>query len=185
MLRSFRESFEGWEMAIAKNLLGEFRRRWKCLEQEDYDETLDICLEHYYRVKDKCPIGVPSDRFMSRVIKNKLFEIVKGLMRQKRKISQYTMSLDAPLSEPEGESAIHRASEKCSARTRFLTELRAELVCVRKTLSARQGQIYDLMFKGCKDVEICRQLRLGRKVVRKEKKSIAIIFEAAGLREYF
>ena len=56
------EELQGWEIAVAKKLIGEFRRRSRSLNREDFDDLLQECLAHWLEVRQKLdpdPNGPP------------------------------------------------------------------------------------------------------------------------------
>ena len=47
------DELQGWEIAVAKKLIGEFRRRSRSLNREDFDDLLQECLTHWLEVRQK------------------------------------------------------------------------------------------------------------------------------------
>ena len=45
--------FEGWEIAVAKKLVDQFKRKWKCFFKDDFDDLLQECLSHWYFVRKR------------------------------------------------------------------------------------------------------------------------------------
>jgi len=41
---------DGWEIAVAKKLVGEFRRRSRMLWRDDFDDLVQDCLLHWIAV---------------------------------------------------------------------------------------------------------------------------------------
>jgi len=44
--------FYGWEIAIAKKYVRQFRSTCQCLERDFEDDLVDECLKHWYFLKD-------------------------------------------------------------------------------------------------------------------------------------
>jgi len=42
---------QGWEIAVTKKLIGEFRRRSRSLYREEFDDLLQECLMHWLEVR--------------------------------------------------------------------------------------------------------------------------------------
>jgi len=45
---SYEGLFEGWEVAVAKHLVNEFKKQWTCLDIDDFDDLLQECLTHWF-----------------------------------------------------------------------------------------------------------------------------------------
>jgi hypothetical protein len=64
------DELQGWEIAVAKKLIGEFRRRSRSLNREDFDDLLQECLTHWLEVRQKVdpdPNGPPIG-YMARAV---------------------------------------------------------------------------------------------------------------------
>ncbi len=44
---------QGWEIAVTKKLIGEFRRRSRSLYREEFDDLLQECLMHWLEVRQQ------------------------------------------------------------------------------------------------------------------------------------
>ena len=76
--------FENWEIAVAKKLVDQFKRKWKCFSKDDFDDLLQECLSHWYFVRKKYEVskGASKSTYMSNVIKNKLMDMVAERCRR-------------------------------------------------------------------------------------------------------
>lgn len=95
------EELQRWEIAVAKKLVGEFRRRSRSLAREEFDDLLQECLAHWLEVRRKLdpdPEGPPI-AYMARVIRNKLTDLLRERSAAKRARDFDTVSLDAAVSE--------------------------------------------------------------------------------------
>jgi len=45
--------FEDWEIAVAKKLVDQFKRKWRCFAKDDFEDLLQECLSHWYFRRDK------------------------------------------------------------------------------------------------------------------------------------
>ncbi|MFA5104833.1 MAG: hypothetical protein WC527_06620 [Candidatus Margulisiibacteriota bacterium] len=93
--------FEGWEIAVAKRLIDEYRKAWSCLQREGFDDLLQECLVHWLDVRDGYDPGQDASKqtFMAKVIRNKLGNILEKATAEKRKTIYESVSLDKPLND--------------------------------------------------------------------------------------
>ena len=138
--------FEGWEIAVTKKLVGDYRRQWKCLLLEDVDDLLQECLTHWIFAKDKYdPQKEASQKtFMARVVRNKLKDLVKERERDKRKTTQNSISLDAPILPDDDSPALIDTLEEeggYSARLILQACLRVDLVKATERLTPIQKKL--------------------------------------------
>lgn len=79
---------QGWEIAVTKKLIGEFRRRSRSLYREEFDDLLQECLMHWLEVRRQVvpDPGGPPIAYMARVVRNKLIDLAReretGLVRE-------------------------------------------------------------------------------------------------------
>lgn len=90
---------EQWEIAVTKKTVGEFRRRFRSLAREDFDDLQQECLVHWIEVRKKlAPIGdAPPVAYMAQVLRNKLTDLIREQAADKRAGEQDVLSLDAPI----------------------------------------------------------------------------------------
>ena len=91
------EELQRWEIAVAKKLVGEFRRRSRSLAREEFEDLLQECLVHWLEVRRKLapdPDGPPI-AYMARVIRNKLTDLLRERSAAKRARDFDTVSIDA------------------------------------------------------------------------------------------
>jgi DNA-directed RNA polymerase specialized sigma24 family protein len=88
--------FRDREIAVAKKIVAEYRRRWKCLFIEDFEDLLQECLTHWYFARDEYDhkLGASQTTFMGRIIRNKLTDLIREREADKRKMAHLTISLD-------------------------------------------------------------------------------------------
>jgi DNA-directed RNA polymerase specialized sigma24 family protein len=87
---------QGWEIAVTKKLIGEFRRRSRSLYREEFDDLLQECLMHWLEVRQQLvpDPGGPPIAYMARVVRNKLIDLARERETDKRRGDQETVSLD-------------------------------------------------------------------------------------------
>ena len=182
--------FEGWEIAVTKKLVGDYRRQWKCLLLEDVDDLLQECLTHWIFAKDKYdPQKEASQKtFMARVVRNKLKDLVKERERDKRKTAQNSISLDAPILPDDDSPALIDTLEEeggYSARLILQACLRVDLTKATKQLTPIQKKLCRLLGEeGLNMYEASQELKTPRSTLYEEIKRIRVIFEKENLREW-
>lgn len=188
----YRGLFHDWEIAVAKKLVEEFRRRWKCLCREDFEDLLQECLTHWYFTRDdyKPKQGASQKTFMARIIRNKLTDLVRERETDKRKMAYLTASLDDPLGENEGDRTLFdKVDESTAADTppdHFLgIHLRIDLSETLQKLTPQQRRLCHLLGEnGLTVKEISEYLKTPRSTIYDEIERIRRIFMKEGLRDY-
>jgi len=184
---SYGSLFEGWEVAIAKHLVNEFMKQWRCLDDDDFEDLLQECLTHWLFAKDKYDPSAEATvkTFMGRVVRNKLTDIIKERERDKRKVSQITVSLHQPLSSEEDASTLLDVLTDNEADFRVRVELQIDLSNALRRLTPLQRAICGLISESGPNVtDISERLGIRRKAVYKEIGRIRAIFENEGLKNY-
>ena len=190
MSPSYKGLFEGWEIAIAKKLINDFKNQWGCLEFEDFDDLLQECLTQWFLAKDTYNPNAEASKktFMARVVKNKLFDIVKNHERLCRKETQNTVSLDQPLSDEEDASTLLDClseDKEYASSFQLHAELRIDLSRAFKKLTPKQQELCRLLGEeGLNIKEASEILQTPRGTIYEEIKRIKDIFEQENLQEY-
>jgi RNA polymerase sigma-70 factor (ECF subfamily) len=180
--------FESWELAIAKRLVNDYRKEWKCLEREGFDDLLQECLMHWLEVRDGFDSGRDASKqtFMARVIRNKLGNIIEKATAEKRKTIYESISLDAPLSDDEGELTLKdRIVDTKSDSPRTEADLKADISKAYQKLTAQQQKLCRLLGEeGLSVTEASREMKRHRRHLYREIARIRDIFEKEGLKDY-
>lgn len=188
---SYRGLFEDWEVGVAKKVIDEMRRSWKCLELQDFDDLLQEGLAHWHSVRDgySQDAGASRQTYMSRVVRHKLGHIIQKLKRDMRRVSLETVSLDQPLSdEDDAPTLLDKISENVdhSSNLHIHTELKIDITQTIQNLTPKQQELCRLLSEGDVSIkEASRILNVHRDTVYQEIKRIKSVFEQEGLREYF
>lgn len=100
--------FQSWEIAIAKKLVNQFRKKYTCLKREEFNDLLQEVLIHWYLNKDKYNSNQEASKqtFMVRVARNKLTDILREVIADKRTLNYQTISLDQPSGDDESCSTL-------------------------------------------------------------------------------
>lgn len=93
--------FSEWEIAVTKKVTRQFKRRCPCLHRDDVEDLADECLSHWLTVRSKYDlqkIEYPKS-FLARIVTNKLSDVVKNHLCEKREQYFQAVSLDQFLEE--------------------------------------------------------------------------------------
>lgn len=187
---SYRGLFEDWEVGVAKNVIDEMRRSWKCLELQDFDDLLQETLAHWHAVRaGYSPEGGASRQtYMSRVVRHKIGHIIEKLKTDRRRIALEAVSLDQPLSdEDDAPTLLDILSEDKNQTTdlRIHAELKIDIKQTIRTLTPKQQELCRLLEEGMNVQEAAEALNSCRLTVYREIKRIKAVFEREQLHEYF
>jgi RNA polymerase sigma-70 factor (ECF subfamily) len=187
------EELQGWEIAVAKKLIGEFRRRSRSLNREDFDDLLQECLAHWLEVRQKVDPD-PNDppiAYMARVVRNKLIDLARERESAKRRGDLDSVSLDEAVSDSEDAPTFSEVVEAASGSQAddedFLDpdDARIDLAKAMQKLTPHQRRLCDLLIQhGFNVKEVAEQLRIPRGTLYEEIKRIRKVFADQGLAEY-
>jgi RNA polymerase sigma-70 factor (ECF subfamily) len=180
--------FESWELAIAKRVIGDYRKEWKCLEREGFDDLLQECLMHWLDVRDSYDAGRDASRqtFMAKVIKNKLGNIIEKSTAEKRKTIYESISLDEPLSDEEESLTLRdKVADTNDVPPHTRSELKIELSRAFQKLTPQQQKLCRLLGEeGLNVTEASREMKKHRRHLYREIARIREVFEKEGLKDY-
>ncbi len=191
MWQNYGGFFQDWEIAVAKNLINEFREQWTCLEREGFDDLFQECLTHWYFAKDDYdPARKASQKtFMGKVIRNKLKDLVDEREADKRKIAHLTVSLDELLGDDEDSTPLIDKIDAsiitdASPNPFLRIELKLDLSKALQKLTPQQKTLYHLCEKGFNITEASEYLKTPRSTLYDEIERIRTIFMKEGLEDY-
>lgn len=180
--------FESWELAVAKRLVSDYRKEWKCLEREGFDDLLQECFMHWLEVRDGFDPGRDASKktFMARVIRNKLGNIIEKATAEKRKTIYESVSLDSPLNDDEGEPTLKdKIAESDDVLPQIKSELKIELSKAFQKLTPQQQKLCKLLGEeGLSVTEASKEMKRHRRHLYREIARIRDIFEKEGLKDY-
>jgi RNA polymerase sigma factor (sigma-70 family) len=192
MRTDYKGLFQDWEIAVAKNLVNDFRRRQTCLQREGFEDLLQECLIHWLFVRGNYDSTreVSPQTFMGRIVRNKLTDIIREKQADKRKVAHLTISLDIPLEDDSNSPTLieklndNATIESCSD-PRSQADLRIDLEKVLQKLSPKQKEICHLLGdEGFSVKEASNRTGMPRSTVYDEIERIRKIFLKEGLNEY-
>ncbi len=185
---------QGWEIAIAKKLINQFREKYTCLRRVEFNDLLQEVLIHWYLNKDKYnPTRNASEKtFMAKIVRNKLTDILREVITDKRTLNYQTISLDEPLGNDKNfstrgdvisEDDILSSSNTLSPFLKI--QLKVDLSRAFLKLNSRQKKICNLIIsKDLNASELSLCLNTPRTTVFDEIKRIRKIFEKEYLKDY-
>jgi len=182
--------FEDWEIGVAKNVIERFRRQWKCLEIEGFEDLLQECLSYWYFSKDDYnpSAGANIRTFMSRVMEHKLQRLIEKLTAGKRKAGIDNVSLNEPISnEEDAPTYLNRLSEDESqtSNLHISVELKIDISKTIQKLTPQQRELCRLLGEeGLSITEASEVLKTPRSTLYEDIKRIKSIFQQENLHEY-
>jgi RNA polymerase sigma factor (sigma-70 family) len=180
--------FESWEIAVAKRLINDYRKAWKCLEREGSDDLLQECLIHWLDARDGYDPGRNASKqtFMAKVIRNKLGNIIKKSTAEKRKTIYESVSLDTPLGDDEGAPTLKdKIPDTASIPQQANADLKICLFEAYRKLTPQQKKLCRLLGeKGLSMTEAGKEMKKQRRHLYREIARIRAVFEKEGLKDY-
>lgn len=180
--------FESWELAVAKKIIAERRREWKCLERDGFDDLLQECLIHWLDVRDSYDAGRDASRqtFMAKVVKNKLANIIEKATAEKRKTIYESVSLDDSLDDEEDSPALKdKIAGTDDVPLQIKSELKIELFRAFQKLTPQQQKLCKLLGEeGLSVSEAGKEMNKHRRHLYREIARIREVFEKEGLKDY-
>jgi RNA polymerase sigma factor (sigma-70 family) len=184
---------DGWEIAVAKKLVGEYRRRSRVLERCEFDDLVQDCLLHWIGVRSKLahdpdnpPVG-----YMAQVLRNKLTDWMREQGAEKRAGDLQTVSLDATVDGSEDGMTLAEsleASESAHSAGQGETHrhhVRLDLLRALAILTPAQQRFCLLLGEeGLSVKEAADQLRIPRGTLYEEIKRIRKVFADHRLGDY-
>ena len=184
---------EKWEIAVTKKIVGEFRRRFRRLAREDFDDLQQECLVHWIEVRQKLAPGrdAPPVAYMSQVLRNKLTDLIREQAADKRAGEQDVVSLDAAidgsddgitLGELLADSAATQSGDEVGGTHHHA---RIDVARVLDWLTPVQRRLCMMLgAEGLSVKEAAARLRIPRGTLYEEIKRIRKIFTDQGLDDY-
>ena len=194
MAFGYGNGIQQWEIAVAKKLVGEFRRRSRRLEREEFDDLLQDCLTHWVEVRARLTPSAddPPIAYMARVLRNKLTDLIREQSATKRGGDLDTVSLDAAVGDDDD---AHTFADLIDVATSGATgeaaigedrDARIDIARAMKKLTPRQRRVCALLGEeGLSIKEAAARLRISRDTLYEEIKRIKKVFADHGLGDYF
>ena len=193
MKHKYGKDLQKWEIAVAKKLIGEFRRQSRSLAREDFDDLLQECLMHWLEVRRRLSPnpGGPPIAYMARVMRNKLIDLAREREAAKRKGDLDSVSLDDTLNASDDAPTFAelfdavRSDEQSAESVLDPSDARIDIAKVMSKLTSRQRRLCVLLGEqGFSIKETAERLRIPRGTLYEEIKRIRKVFADHGLGDY-
>ena len=187
------DGLDKWEIAVAKKLVGEFRRRSRILGRDDFDDLVQDCLLHWIGVRrrvapdpDNPPVG-----YMAQVLRHKLTDLMREQGAEKRAGDLGAISLDATVDGSDdgmtlaesldASESAHSGEDGTTRRHHIRMDL---LRALARLTPAQQRLCLMLGEEGLSIKEAAEWLRIPRGTLYEEIKRIRQVFADFGLHDY-
>lgn len=194
MAFGYGNGIQQWEIAVAKKLVGEFRRRSRRLEREEFDDLLQDCLTHWVEVRARLTPSAddPPIAYMARVLRNKLTDLIREQGATKRGGDLDTVSLDAAFEDDDNAPTLADLIDGATSGAAGETtagdgrDARIDIARAMRNLTPRQRRLCALLGEeGLSIKEAAARLRIPRGTLYEEIKRIRKVFADHGLGDYF
>ncbi|MFO7543362.1 MAG: sigma-70 family RNA polymerase sigma factor [Thiobacillus sp.] len=187
------DGLQKWEIAVTKKLVNEFRRRYRTLAREEFDDLVQDCLAHWIVVRQKLrpDPNNPPVSYMAQVIRNKLTDLAREKSADKRAGDLDALSLDATIDGSEdgmtfGE-LLADAESKAGGDHQGVDRQHARIDVGRalEQLTPAQRRLCLMLGdEGLLIKEAAERLRIPRGTLYEEIKRIRKVFADHGLDDY-
>lgn len=193
MAPSYGEGLQQWEIAVAKKLVGEYRRRSRSLAREEFDDLMQDCMAHWIVVRRKLSPDpdAPPVAYMAQVIRNKLTDLIREQAAYKRAGEQDALSLDAALDGSEDGMTLadlladNESAQRDEAGAVHRHHARIDIARALARLTPAQRRLCQMLGEeGLSVKEAAERLRIPRGTVYEEIKRIRKVFADQGLGDY-
>jgi RNA polymerase sigma-70 factor (ECF subfamily) len=182
-----------WEIAVTKKLVGEFRRRFRSLARQEFDDLMQECLAHWIVVRRKLrpDPATPPVAYMAQVVRNKLTDLIREQEADKRAGDQDALSLDAAIDGSDDDMTLadlladNTTSQADEAGAVDPHDARVDIGRAMARLTPVQRRLCQML--GAQDLSIkeaAERLRIPRGTLYEEIKRIRKVFADQGLGDY-
>jgi DNA-directed RNA polymerase specialized sigma24 family protein len=183
------EAFAKWELELAKGKAKGLMGRYGVTAEDVVDIEQELLLHiHVKRTAFSCwEQRTASDRtILSRVLDNKIRDIIESGGRQKRKVRMLMESLDQPISVPDAEEPIPLGSQLADKNLQVGSpegfDLALSLAC--EYLTDIQRRVLALLSDGHNVSETAKALGMKRTTLNREIGRMRRTLYEKGLRDY-
>ena len=187
------DGLDKWELAVAKKLVGEYRRRSRILARCEFDDLVQDCLLHWIGVRRTLVLDPdnPAVGYMAQVLRNKLTDSMREKGAEKRAGDLQMVSLDASIDGSEdGMTLAESLDASESARSgdggdANRHHVRMDLLRVLAVLTPAQRQLCLMLGEQGQSIkEAAEYLQIPRGTLYEEIKRIRKVFADHGLADY-
>jgi RNA polymerase sigma factor (sigma-70 family) len=182
-----------WEIATIRKQVSEHRRRHRILEQWEFDDLVQECLLHWITIRHRIgprDDGKPPVAYLAQVVRNKLTDLIRELLSDKRAGDPGALSLEGPVNGDEddltlGDILADSTSEDPAQSGIDLRDIRIDLRRALQGLTPAQQALCRLLGdEGASVKAASEQLGIPRGTLYEEINRIRQRFEAFGLDGY-
>jgi RNA polymerase sigma factor (sigma-70 family) len=179
---TYGDLFADWEMAVAKQAVSRFQARNPRFKGMDFNDLLQECLIHWIlqRSKFQPSWGASVRTYMVKVLFNRLQEILREQLTDRRKVFHLAESLDQ---RRDAEETSHFET-KAENEDSIDINLRPEIELVLRTLTPLQREICALLGQDYPVKQIAEILGRPRSTIRYEIQRIRRVFSQRDLENY-
>jgi RNA polymerase sigma-70 factor (ECF subfamily) len=187
------KGLQTWEIAVTRKLVAEFRRRSPGLIREEFEDLVQECLMHWLDASTHAipdPDGPPI-AYLSRVVRNKLIDLVRERAADKRRGELNAVSLDGPVGDGEDAATlaevidVNRGLEADGLASQAASDVRIDIDKVIEKLTPAQRRLCALIgAEGLSIKAAAERLGIPRATLYEEIKRIRKVFAAHGLDDY-
>jgi DNA-directed RNA polymerase specialized sigma24 family protein len=185
------EAFAKWELELAEGKAKGVIGKHGFTQQDFHDLRQEMLLQvHLKRETRKrwSEITASEKTVMSRILDNRLKDIIDAIHTDKRKVHL----LSDPIAEPDepksdstsviDEETLFKKSKEAASVSD--PDLLMDLESVMRDLNEVQKRVYQLLFEGQSVSDVARQLRIKRTTLNREIDRMRKIFYRRGLKAY-
>jgi RNA polymerase sigma factor (sigma-70 family) len=174
--------FTDLEIATAKQVVSQFLARNSWLKEQDFEDLLQECLIHWFPQRSKFQPGRGASvrTYMVKVLYNRLQEILREQLTDRRKVFNLAESLDQ---RRDAEETSH-FEVKAENEDSIDINLRLEIEFVLRTLTPLQREICALLGQDYPVKQIAEILGRPRSTIRYEILRIRKVFSQRDLENH-
>lgn len=182
-----------WEIATIRKQVSEQRRRHRILEQWEFDDLVQESLLHWIAIRHRIgprDDGKPPVAYLAQVVRNKLTDLIRELLSDKRAGDPGALSLEGPVNAGEddltlGDILADSTTEDSEHSGIDARDVRIDLRRVLQGLTPAQQALCRLLGEeGASVKAAAEQLGIPRATLYEEIKRIRQRFVASGLDDY-
>ena len=179
--------FADWEVQVVEAVVRKF---WKTSPRlravYDQEDLIQECLIHWHGVRNSylADRGASKKTYMSRVLNNKLLELLRYEKADLRKVNSEAIPFSKPVGSEEDRTIEDEANQAHDEDPETFEESRVRDILVGLPLTAREKAILDLLSQGLKKTEIAKKVGAHRDTVYQDIERLRKLFEDKGLKRF-
>ena len=165
-----------------------FQRKFRVLKREGDEDLLQECLTHWYFKRDQHDSTKPAacKTYMSKVVENKIMDILESTTRHKRKLAYQSVALEDLIKNFDSDDySDDLAVEDENLKAALKTDIKVVLLRAIEKLSHRQQKLCRLIQDdGLNLKQASERLNIPRTTLYEDVFRIREIFREEGLKDY-